>query len=392
MDRRWRAAAEFGPAVLFTVLTQIEIWVGPIPLLGGTTAGARWNLATFVGVISVGLALRLRRPLLGLVLVMGPMATHWPAQYLFSSARIEPNLFEIFLAEVFIVYSTSAHTSGRRTWVAAGLVATIQLLTYGPYLPGALNQSFGEWVFYSIAWALGKTVLQRERRGDRLEARTAELERAREEQIAAAVADERARIARELHDVVAHSVSLMVLQAGAARQALEHHPEKARAPLLSVEATGRAAMSELRRLVAVLRQPGEDEDLAPQPSIRDIELLVGQMREAGLAVAFDSDGGLDDVPPGVDLSAYRIAQEALTNALKHSGAKHVELKLRCSGGAVEVAVEDDGRGPSPSAGGNGGHGLIGMRERVNLFGGHFEAGRREGGGFRVYARLPYEAA
>jgi signal transduction histidine kinase len=376
--------------VLFTVLSQIEIWVGPIPLMGSSTAGPRWNLATFVGLISIGLALRLRHPLLALVLAMGPMALHWPAQQ-FLPTKINPNLFEIFLAEVFIVYSTSAHTSGRRTLLAAGLVATIQLLAYGPYLPGgALSQAFGEWVFYSIAWALGKTVLQRERRGDRLEARTAELERTREEQIEAAIADERARIARELHDVVAHSVSLMVLQAGAARQALERHPEKARAPLLSVEATGRAAMSELRRLVAVLRQPGQEEDLAPQPSLRHLDLLVGQMRDAGLAVALDADGALDDIPPGVDLSAYRIAQEALTNALKHSGARHVELKVRCAGGVVEVAVDDDGRGPSASASDNGGHGLIGMRERVNLFGGRFEAGRREGGGFRVYARLPYE--
>jgi signal transduction histidine kinase len=135
-------------------------------------------------------------------------------------------------------------------------------------------------------------------------------------------------------------------------------------------------MSELRRLVAVLRQPGQEEDLAPQPSLRHLDLLVGQMREAGLAVALDADGPLDDVPPGVDLSVYRIAQEALTNALKHSGAKHVDLRIRCAGGAVEVAVDDDGRGPSASANDNGGHGLIGMRERVNLFGGRFEAGRR----------------
>ena len=170
--------------MLFTVLSQIEIWVGPIPLMGGSTAGSRWNLASFVGVISIGLALRLRHPLLALVLAMGPMALHWPAQFL--PAKINPNLFEIFLAEVFIVYSTSAHTSGRRTLVAAGLVAAIQLLAYGPYLPGgALSQAFGEWVFYSIAWALGKTVLQRERRGDRLEARTAELERAITERTAA---------------------------------------------------------------------------------------------------------------------------------------------------------------------------------------------------------------
>ena len=391
MDRRWRSAAEFGPAALFTVLTQTEVWTGALPLLGGSLVGPRWALATFLGTVSIGLALRLRHPVLALVLVMGPMALHWPIEHFFG--RGGPNLFEVFLAEVFIVYSTSAHTSGRRTLLAGGLVAIIQLLAYGPFLPGALSTAFGEWVFYSIAWAFGKTILQRERRGDRLEAKTAELERGREEQILAAVAHERALIARELHDVVAHSVSLMVLQAGAARQALDHHPEKARAPLLSVEATGRAAMSELRRLLSVLRQPDEDEGLAPQPSLRHLTLLVGQMREAGLPVALDADGGFDGIPAGVDLSAYRIAQEALTNALRHSGAKHVDLRVRCTGGAVEVAVEDDGRGPRPGTlAAAGGYGLIGMRERVNLFGGRFEAGRRDGGGFRVYAWLPYEAA
>ena len=178
MNRRWRLVAEFGPAVLFTILSQLEIWVGPFPLVGGgTTSGPKLSLTTFVGIISVGLALRLRRPLLALVLTMGPMALHWPIEHLIGRAG-GPNLFEVFLAEVFIVYSTAAHTSGRRTLVAAGLVATIQLLAYGPYLPSALSQSFGEWVFYSIAWALGKTVLQRERRGDRWAERAAELARA----------------------------------------------------------------------------------------------------------------------------------------------------------------------------------------------------------------------
>ena len=182
----------------------------------------------------------------------------------------------------------------------------------------------------------------------------------------------------------------MVLQAGAARQALDRQPEKAREPLLSVEATGRTAMSELRRLVAMLRQPGEEDELAPQPSLRHLDLLVNQMREAGLMVELDSRGSFETIPPGVDLSAYRIAQEALTNALKHSGATHVDLRVRSDAEAVEVTVEDDGRGSSSNGALVGGHGLIGMRERVNLFGGRFEAGSREEGGFRVYARLPYE--
>jgi signal transduction histidine kinase len=266
----------------------------------------------------------------------------------------------------------------------------LQLLGYAPTLPGSFDQASGEWVFYAIAWALGKTLRRRSLRGDRLEARTAELEAQQEEQIQAAITEERARIARELHDIVAHSVSLMVLQAGAARQALDRQPEKAREPLLSVEATGRTAMSELRRLVAMLRQPGDDDQLAPQPSLRHLNLLVAQIRETGLVIDVDDICTQDGIPPGVDLSAYRIVQEALTNVLKHAGAAHVGLKVRCDGAAVEVTVEDDGRGPSADGPLLGGHGLIGMRERVSLFSGHFEAGARSGGGFRVFARLPYE--
>jgi signal transduction histidine kinase len=150
-------------------------------------------------------------------------------------------------------------------------------------------------------------------------------------------------------------------------------------------------MAELRRLVAMVRQPGDDEQLAPQPSLRHVDLLVGQMREAGLNVELDTQGSFGAIPPGVDLSAYRIAQEALTNALKHASATQVNLKVRNAGGAVEIIVEDNGQGSSGNGAQVGGHGLIGMRERANLFGGRFEAGSRAGGGFRVFAHLPYEA-
>ncbi len=388
VDRRWRFAAEFGPAIAFTLLSQYEIWFGPIPHMGGSLIGPRPVLSAVVATISVGLALRLRYPLVALLLAMGPFGVHGLFAHFLGKGG--PNLFEVFLSQVFIVYSTAANTSGRRTYAGGAMVVALQLMGYGPTLPGSFDQASGEWVFYAIAWALGKTLRHRALRGDRLEARTAELEAQREGQIQAAITDERARIARELHDIVAHSVSMMVLQAGAARQALDRQPEKAREPLLSVEATGRAAMSELRRLVSMLRQPGDDEQLAPQPSLRHLNRLVAQMREAGLVIDFDDSCRLDGIPPGVDLSAYRIAQEALTNVLKHASAARVGLKVRCDGAAVEVTVEDDGRGPSADGSLAGGHGLIGMRERVSLFGGHFEAGARAVGGFRVFARLPYE--
>jgi signal transduction histidine kinase len=379
---------EFGPAAAFTLLSQYEIWAGPIPHLGGSVIGPKPLLSAVVALVSVGLALRLRHPLLALTLAMLPFGLHGIVDHYVGKGG--PNLFEVFLSQVFIVYSTAANTSGRRTYAGAAIVVALQLLGYGPTMPGSFDQASGEWVFYAIAWALGKTLRHRALRGDRLEARTAELEAQREGQIQAAITDERARIARELHDIVAHSVSMMVLQAGAARQALDRQPDKAREPLLSVEATGRAAMSELRRLVAMLRQPEDEDQLAPQPSLRHINRLVAQMRDAGLVIDLDESCRQDGIPPGVDLSAYRIAQEALTNVLKHASAAHVGLKVRCDGTAVEVTVEDDGRGPSAHESLAGGHGLIGMRERVSLFGGQFEAGARAGGGFRVFARLPYE--
>ena len=380
---------EFGPAAAFTLLSQYEVWAGPIPHLGGSISGPKPVLSALVALISVGLALRLRYPLLALVLAMGPFGVHGVLDHFVG--RGGPNLFEVFLSQVFMVYSTAANTSGRRTYAGGAIVVVLQLLGYGSTLPGSFDQASGEWVFYAIAWAFGKTLRRRVLRGDRLEARTAELEAKQQEQIQAAIADERARIARELHDIVAHSVSLMVLQAGAARQALDRQPEKAREPLLSVEATGRSAMSELRRLVAMLRQPGDEEQLAPQPSLRHLNTLVHQIRETGLVIDVDETCPQDGIPPGVDLSAYRIAQEALTNVLKHAGATRVGLKVRCDGAAVEVTVEDDGRGPSSNGSLVGGHGLIGMRERVSLFGGRFEAGARNGGGFRVFAHIPYEA-
>ena len=388
MDRRWRIAAEFGPAVAFTLLSQYEIWAGPIPHMGGSISGPKPVLSAVVGLMSVALALRLRYPLLALVLAMGPFGVHGIVDHFVGSGG--PNLFEVFLSQVFIVYSTAANTAGRRTYAGAAIVIGLQLLGYGPTLPGSFDQASGEWVFYAIAWALGKTLRHRVLRGDRLEARAAKLEAQQQEQIQAAIADERARIARELHDIVAHSVSLMVLQAGAARQALDRQPDKAREPLLSVESTGRSAMSELRRLVAMLRQPGDEDQLAPQPSLRHLDLLVAEMRKTGLLIDVDDSCRQDGIPPGVDLSAYRIAQEALTNVLKHASAGHVWLTVRCDGSLVEVTIEDDGRGPSANGSVAGGHGLIGMRERASLFGGHFEAGARPGGGFRVFARLPYE--
>jgi len=211
-----------------------------------------------------------------------------------------------------------------------------------------------------------------------------------EERERAAVAEERRRIARDLHDVVAHSVSVMTVQAGAARLLLDEEPKRAREPLLAVEETGRQALGEMRRLLGILRRAEGKAALAPQPGLARLDDLVAQARAGGLPVELTVEGERAALPPGVDLAAYRIVQEALTNARKHGGPARAHVALRYGREALELEVTNDG-GASANDG-SGGHGLVGMRERVALYGGELEAGPRASGGYAVRARLPVEAA
>jgi signal transduction histidine kinase len=189
--------------------------------------------------------------------------------------------------------------------------------------------------------------------------------------------------------VIAHSVSVMVVQAGAARTLLTTDVRAAHESLLAVEQTGRQALEEMRRLLGMLRRDQREAELVPQPSLESAHELIEQVRGTGLAVALTIEGERRSLAPGVDLSAYRILQEALTNTVKHAGAERANVRLSYRADAVELEVEDDGR--SIAAAPSGGHGLVGMRERVELYGGALEAGPRAGGGFRVRARLPLEA-
>jgi signal transduction histidine kinase len=248
-------------------------------------------------------------------------------------------------------------------------------------------------VVFGAAWMLGDRNRVRQAYLAHLETRADQLEREREVNAARAVADERTRIARELHDVIAHNVSVMVVQAGAARRTLDRDTDGAREAMEYIESTGRQALDEMRRLLGVLRQDGDPVQaaLTPQPSVRHLDQLVAQVREAGLPVDLEVEGEPQPLASGVDLSAYRIVQEALTNSLKHAGPAHATVHVRYGKSDVELTVSDDGRGPRPPDSGNGrydGHGLVGMRERVALFGGELEVGPRRGGGFEVRARLP----
>lgn len=241
-------------------------------------------------------------------------------------------------------------------------------------------------IIFTIVWTIAFGVGRKSVEADEATERATRAEREREERAHVAVADERARIARELHDVVGHSVSVMTVQASGVRRLLRPDQQRERDALLIVERTGREALAEMRRMVGVLRRPEEAPALAPQPSLEHLEKLVEHAREAGLPVELRVEGEAVQLPVGVDLTAYRLVQEGLTNALKHSQATRAEVLVNYSDGQIEVVVSDDGRGIGSDDG--GGHGLVGMRERVSVYGGELDAGPRPGGGYRLRARLP----
>jgi signal transduction histidine kinase len=307
----------------------------------------------------------------------------------FAALSLPPVILGV--AILVAVYSVAAY--GDR-WVSlAGLAAAAVGSAAVQLTPGRFENPtpVTNTLIIGAAWLLGHFVGVRRAYTDQLE-RTAELERARAELARRAVAEERLRLARELHDVVAHSISVIAVQSGVGAHVAESQPEEAAKALAAIEATSRAALTELRRLLGVLRQEGEPQgSLAPVPGLADLDALLAEVAKAGLAVRLRVEGTPWQLPAGVDLSAYRIVQEALTNVVKHAGEARAHVTIGYGDQDVTVEVTDDGLGVTAPAGdgqGKVGHGLIGMRERVQVFGGDLEAGPRPGGGFRVAARLP----
>jgi signal transduction histidine kinase len=233
-----------------------------------------------------------------------------------------------------------------------------------------------------------RAVRERQLAAETAAARAELLEREQELRANEALMLERARIARELHDLVAHNVSVMVVQAGAERHALSPDQVSTRETLSSIEQAGRQALNEARRLLGMLRRNGDREELEPQPGLDQLNFLIEQVQRAGLPVTLEVQGERMSLPAGVDLCAYRIVQECLTNALKHAKSAQAEVLLHYTPQALEVDVRDNGTGGSPEHLTGAGHGLIGMRERVALYGGQLLAGPREGGGFQVRAKIP----
>ena len=253
-------------------------------------------------------------------------------------------------------------------------------------------RSTGDLVFvpllFGIGWLVGFALGERAAQAEAAEARASQAEREREAVARVAVAEERARIARELHDVVAHAVAVMVLQVGAARHTLPEELAPTRDALIEVERTGRSALSEMRLLLGAMRSERDDLELAPQPGLGGLDRLLDEIRRAGLPVELRVEGEAFPLPPAIDLSAYRIVQEGLTNSLKHARAGRADVVVRYATDELRIEVRDDGRGAAPSDG--LGHGLVGIRERVTLFGGDMDAGSENGSGFVLRTRLPLE--
>jgi signal transduction histidine kinase len=256
------------------------------------------------------------------------------------------------------------------------------------------NHTPGELIFipilFVIAWLVGFALRERAAQAEAAETRASHAERERETAARIAVAEERARIARELHDIVAHAVSVMVLQVGAVRHRLPDELADDRDALRDVEGAGRAALTEMRRLLGAMRRDGDGVELTPQPGLGSLEPLLDEIRRAGLAVDLHIEGERVPLPHAIDLSAYRIVQEGLTNALKHAHASHADVVVRYRPDELQIDVRDDGHGPSTSDG--LGHGLVGIRERVKLYGGQMSAGATNGRGFILSTRLPLVGA
>jgi signal transduction histidine kinase len=340
----------------------------------------------FLAAVAVPFVARRRAPVAVLAVVMGASLA-W-IYVLFPLSQQGP--FEAFVALIAATYTAAAYTSGRDAAVSLGVVV---VGVAAGVLTGALGgQPAGDYIpfalWIAVAYVVGRVFRRRQLLAARLGDRLASVERDRDADARHAVAEERARIARELHDVIAHSVSVMVVQAGAGERVLEEDPHSARESFRSIRETGGQTLIEMRRLLGLLRHDEHALSLAPQPSIARLGALVHDVSAAGLPTSLRIEGEQKPLAPGIELSAYRIVQEALTNVRKHAAAGRADVVVSYGNDEVTIEVLDDGTG-GPKGNGSG-HGLIGMRERAALYGGTIVAGVRPEGGFRVRAVLPLQ--
>lgn len=380
LPRRHPGAADTVLAAFVVALAQAEVW------LAGSTDAPRPVLAA-AAVAMLSLAWRRRAPLMSTIIAIGTViavAAFW---------RLDGAWWA--LAVMLAVYSVAAHGERRDALLGAALALVAHALGglqegtdgVGEFLG---NFSFPAVVLVGAPWVAGRALRSRRLHADVLEDRAEAVQRESEERARAAVAEERLRIARELHDVVGHSLGVIVVQAGAERATLPPGRETTRETLVTIEQTGREALGEMRRLLDLMRRDDEQVALAPQPSLARLDTLVDKVRAAGLPIELRVHGEPVPLPPGVDLSAYRIVQEALTNALKHAGPARARVTVRYAQDSLELEVIDDGPGATQT-GDRAGHGLAGMGERVALHGGTLRTATQPGGGYAVSVRLPFES-
>ncbi|MDF2752017.1 MAG: histidine kinase, dimerization and phosphoacceptor region [Gaiellaceae bacterium] len=371
----------------FELLIAVMAVAGMLELIVGRDSPAAPSISlglsvALVAVLVLPLFARRRFP-------FAAPAIYWvlaPALTLFDGLLIP------FIGSLGVVGLATAFLLGNlRSRVKAGIglvLIVIGMLIVIGNIPG--DQTASQFTFitlrFIVAWIAGYALRERAEQAEAAEMRAVHAERERESAARVAVAEERARIARELHDIVAHAVSVMVLQVGAVRHKLPEALGEDRDALKGVERAGRTALTEMRRLLAAMRRDGDEAELVPQPGLDSLESLLDEIGRAGLPVELHVDGKPFPLPRGVDLSAYRIVQEGLTNALKHAHASDADVTVRYRPDELEIEVRDNGDGNATSDG--LGHGLIGVRERVKIYGGKMSAGATLEGGFVLNTRLP----
>jgi signal transduction histidine kinase len=369
--------------VTLAVTAVAQIWAtSPTELVGGPTVHT-------VLAASCTLPLLLRRRYAAAVLV-AVVVTAW-VQFELGGGLGQP-----FIAYVIALYAVGAHAARPLTYVGPAAVLLQVVLADIPRLLDGhpWDEVIPAWFILFGVWGFGRWMRDRARATEVLKERAEAAERDRHEQAARAVSDERARIARELHDLVAHSMGVIVIQAQGAQRALDTSSERAREALSSIEATGRSGLAEMRRLLDLLTDDDTAASTMPQPTLQGIADLVAQLQAAGMPVGLRVEGKVQPLPPGLELTGYRLVQEAITNSLKHAGEVPIEVRVLYEPGWLDIQVTD--RGPNSGVrpldvSDSGFRGLAGMQERVALYGGVLHTGLQPGGGFAVHARLPFEA-
>jgi signal transduction histidine kinase len=383
MRRRLARVSERDWRVLDRLLVVALIAFGWVDLAtNADLEGPLWLNIAVVTAIALSFLWRRSKPLVTVLATTGGFSgmAIWLTQ--------PPNMITAVLMLVIAGYAASRHMVGRLSVVALAIGICVIVTVAIVYDPNDIF--FPVTFFWIIPWVVGRTIRNQTMLARELAEKAERAQHARDEEERHAIAVERSRIARELHDVLAHDLSVMVVQASAARRIIDRQPDKAVEVAALIERTGREALAEIRHLFGAVRR-GEDDDLSGPPSITRVDGLARRARAAGLGVELRVVGEPVALPAGIDLTAYRIVQEALTNALKHAGSARASVTVSYEPNEVVLSIEDDGEGSREDfelGDAGGGHGLVGMRERAALYGGLVQAGRRRGGGFAVHARLP----